>query len=327
MIDTNRPATDTPADPADANSKTAHQLALLGEFTPVPRLCNRYDGWTPERQRGFIASLAETGSVRTAAHAVNMAPEGAYMLRRHPEAAEFRKAWETALALGVQRLEDVAMDRALHGVEVPVYHFGAVVGTRQVYNDRLLMFMLRNRARDRFKADGKSRGVDAVDAQKLKKLKTQWRQEWESEKTVEVSERQGEFGDDFVETLERRHLKWWRRLSPRARAAYREFRRLEHEDRDHAWQNADNGASVTAEYEEVFARDPRAPIDRLIESEAIGYDKLPEDEAARPQTQEHEQEQEKEDTPVEPPHYRTISPGRPWSFLHDYNDGRATPWP
>src|SRR5690606_10043615 len=78
---------------------------------------NRHDGWTPERQLGFIEALADTGSVKSAAHAVNMTPEGAYHLRRHPQAEEFRKAWEAALALGVQKIEDVAMDRALNGVE------------------------------------------------------------------------------------------------------------------------------------------------------------------------------------------------------------------
>jgi hypothetical protein len=132
----------------DGNKK-----GTIPNFTPVPRHYNRHDGWTPERQRGFIEALADTGSVRAAAHAVNMTPEGAYLLRRHPEAQGFRKAWEAALKLGVQRLEDVAMERALHGVEVPVYHFGAVVGSRRHYNDRLLMFMLRNRATKRFSAD------------------------------------------------------------------------------------------------------------------------------------------------------------------------------
>jgi hypothetical protein len=81
---------------------------MLPAFAPVPRKYNRHDGWTPERQRGFIEALADTGSVKAAAHAVNMTPEGAYLLRRHPAAGEFRKAWEAALALGVQRLEDVA---------------------------------------------------------------------------------------------------------------------------------------------------------------------------------------------------------------------------
>lgn len=51
------------------------------DFTPVPRKY-RYDGWTAERQRGFIAALAETGSVKAAAERINMSPEGAYFLRR-----------------------------------------------------------------------------------------------------------------------------------------------------------------------------------------------------------------------------------------------------
>ena len=66
-------------------------------FTPVPRRCRRHDGWTAERQRAFIDALADTGSVRSAATAVNMAPEGAYALRRAPGAASFREAWAAAL--------------------------------------------------------------------------------------------------------------------------------------------------------------------------------------------------------------------------------------
>ncbi len=42
------------------------------------------------------------------------------------------------------------MDRALNGVEQPVFAYGEFVGTRQVYNDQLLMFMLRARAPERF---------------------------------------------------------------------------------------------------------------------------------------------------------------------------------
>lgn len=157
---------------------------MLPSFTPVPRKCQRHDGWTPERQRGFIEALADTGSVRAAAHAATMTPESAYLLRRHPEAGEFRKAWEAALALGVQRLEDVAMDRALNGVEVPVYHFGAVVGTRRVYNDRLLMFLLRNRAPRRFAADSLNNG-DAATRSQLARLKREWRREWEEERAAQ----------------------------------------------------------------------------------------------------------------------------------------------
>jgi hypothetical protein len=158
----------------------AESAAPLPDFIPVPRQTARFDGWTPDRQRRFIDALADLGSVKAAAHAVNMTPEGAYLLRRHPEGESFRKAWEAALALGVQRLEDVAMERALHGVEVPVYHFGAVVGTRRVFNDRLLMFMLRNRAAKRFAADSLTNAGASTRSQ-LERLKREWRKEWEEE--------------------------------------------------------------------------------------------------------------------------------------------------
>lgn len=159
-------------------SRTRTPKGTLPDFTPVPRIWNRHDGWTPERQRGFIEALADTGSVRRAAQAVNMAPEGAYLLRRHPEAREFRKAWEAALALGVQRLEDIAMERALEGVEVPVYSYGKLVGTRRVHNDRLLMFLLRNRNAKRFAAGTRP---DAIARTELERLKRQWRAEWLAE--------------------------------------------------------------------------------------------------------------------------------------------------
>ena len=123
---------------------------VLTKFRPVPRKCQRYDGWTAERQREFIAALADTGSVKHAAARVGMAPEGAYMLRRAAGAEEFSKAWDNALDHGIRQLEDIALERAIHGVEVPVYSYGKLVGTRTVHNDRLLMFMLRNRSTHRF---------------------------------------------------------------------------------------------------------------------------------------------------------------------------------
>ena len=160
----------------------------LPTFTPVPRLCARHDGWTPERQRGFIEALADPGSVRAAANAVGLTPEGAYMLRRHPEAAGFRAAWEAALSRGVERLEDAAMERALHGVEVPVYSYGKLVGTRRVFNDRLLMFILRNRAAQRFNAGtghqltpAQQKAAAEAENRKLARLKEQWRDEWLAE--------------------------------------------------------------------------------------------------------------------------------------------------
>lgn len=171
----------------------------LPAFAPVPRRCRRHDGWTAERQRGFIEHLADLGSVRAAANAVGMSPESAYQLRRQPGADQFRKAWAAALDLGIARIEDVAMDRALNGVEVPVYAYGQIIGTRTVYNDRLLMFMLRNRAPRRFAAGGAG-GLSAVDRQMLARLKKEWRREWQAERVAEARQQQ----DDTLEILKAR---------------------------------------------------------------------------------------------------------------------------
>ncbi len=202
----------------------------LTEFAPVPRHYQRHDGWTPDRQRRFIAALADTGSVKSAAHAVNMTPEGAYLLRRHAQADEFRTAWEAALALGVQRLEDVAMERALYGVEVPVYHFGAVVGTRRVYNDRLLMFMLRNRAPKRFTADS-YHNADAATKGQLDRLKRQWRKEWEAERQTETHQEESAVLDLIDTKLDLMHSRWLASLSPRTRALYDAWQEAEAEDK------------------------------------------------------------------------------------------------
>ena len=53
----------------------------LPDFAPVP-LRYRHDGWTPERQRGFIEALADTGCVSRATAIVNMSLEGVYYLGR-----------------------------------------------------------------------------------------------------------------------------------------------------------------------------------------------------------------------------------------------------
>jgi hypothetical protein len=204
--------------------------ADLAEFTPVPRQCKRHDGWTPDRQRRFIAALADLGSVRSAAKAVNMTSESAYQLRRHPQAEEFRAAWEAALALGVQRLEDVAMERALHGVEVPVYHFGAVVGTRRVYNDRLLMFLLRNRASTRFAADT-VHNASAVTTNQLERLKHEWRKQWEAERLGEAQAGEDEVTQSINAKLGTMRERWLTSMTKHTRALYDTYKAAEAEDK------------------------------------------------------------------------------------------------
>ena len=119
----------------------------LPDFTPVPRKF-RHDGWTPERQRAFIAALADAGSVSRAAAMVNMAQTNCYTLRRAPGAESFRRAWEAALDFGVARLKDIAFERAIDGYLVPVFVAGKLLGFRRKHNDALLMFCLRHFGQD-----------------------------------------------------------------------------------------------------------------------------------------------------------------------------------
>ncbi|HEV2865434.1 MAG TPA: hypothetical protein VGX37_02885, partial [Allosphingosinicella sp.] len=70
-------------------------------FTPVP-LRYRSDGWTPERQRLYVAALFATGSARKAAHAAGLTEQSAGRLRRRPDAASFDAAC-TAAYLSARR--------------------------------------------------------------------------------------------------------------------------------------------------------------------------------------------------------------------------------
>jgi len=205
----------------------------LPAFTPVPRRCARHDGWTPARQIAFIEALADTGSVDAACKAVDMSTVGAYHLRRQSGAESFRVAWEAALQLGVSRVEDVVMDRALNGVEELVYSYGKLVGTRRRYNDRLLMFILRNRAPERF-ADGRPKALNAIDQMESKRLKKKWRKEWEAEQKSVTPEEVRASIDRKVEEVRRRveaeQAVMWGRLSEETREAWARFVELRERD-------------------------------------------------------------------------------------------------
>lgn len=123
----------------------------LPPFAPIP-LRARHDGWTPVRQRAFIVALAETACVEEAANHVGLSRAAAYALRRRPDAAAFREAWDAALDVGVARLSDAAMARALHGVATPVFYQGEQIGERRRFDEKLTMFLLRYRDPRRYGA-------------------------------------------------------------------------------------------------------------------------------------------------------------------------------
>lgn len=252
----------------------------LPRFTPVPRQTSRHDGWTPERQRQFIEALADTGSVDAACRAVDMSQPGAYLLRRQPGAESFRAAWEKALELGVQRIEDVAMDRALNGVEVPVYSYGKLVGTRTAYNDRLLMFMLRNRAPGRF-ADGRAKGLNAVDQMKLDRIKKQWRAEWEAQQhrvsPAEVRARIERKVEALRQQVEAERRREWDALSEETRAAWERFEALKERDLNSQPFLGSAGSKPQASQGRLPARTPATePGEEIASADALAENKEPE---------------------------------------------------
>ena len=120
------------------------------DWVPVLKK-RRKDGWSPDKQRAFIEALADCGSVATAARAVGMSESTAYRLRRSPGAEAFDRAWSAAIDAASKKLLDAAFERALVGTDEPVFdRDGNRVGRRLRQSDRLLMFLLRAYAPDRF---------------------------------------------------------------------------------------------------------------------------------------------------------------------------------
>jgi hypothetical protein len=120
---------------------------------------NRNTNWSAARQQAFLEALADSGSVVHACRVVAMSRTAAYRLRRHPDAADFRAAWDMALAEAWAQVEHVALERALQGEEEVIERAGVTeVVRRRPCDARLLVRML-----DR--ADARAAGVKALQRQ------------------------------------------------------------------------------------------------------------------------------------------------------------------
>jgi len=94
-----------------------------------------------EKWEGFLQVLARTGNVKAAAEAVGIPREYTYFRRRNDD--DFAQAFDEARAAGIETLETVGMDRAINGVEEPVFYQGVEVSQVTKYSDQLLMFFLQ----------------------------------------------------------------------------------------------------------------------------------------------------------------------------------------
>lgn len=98
------------------------------------------DSRRPRTKAAFLAAYAREGNVTAAAAAAGIRRQTheSWLEDDHLYRSKFAAACEEA----ADALEAEARRRALHGVEEDVYHDGRVVGTRRVYSDALLMFLL-----------------------------------------------------------------------------------------------------------------------------------------------------------------------------------------
>ena len=138
----------------EADPSAAHAPA----FEPVP-VRARHDGWTPERQRAFIASLAATLCVDRAAASVGLSRVSVYRLRRHPKGASFAAAWDAVVARRPRGLTAPSLlwHRAFYGTLKPIVRGGQVVATLHRPDNKAAMSLLHrmdqaDRARARMRA-------------------------------------------------------------------------------------------------------------------------------------------------------------------------------
>jgi hypothetical protein len=117
------------------------------EFKPVPRIRERRNGWTEQRQRAFIAALARCGSVSAAARAIGMTARSAYRLLDAEGADDFARAWDEAIHEGFTRVQMRSLERSLNGDWVPIYRNGKLWRVEKRHCDRLAIALLSSSSR------------------------------------------------------------------------------------------------------------------------------------------------------------------------------------
>lgn len=109
----------------------------------------RTDRTLEKQQAAFLAALEETANVTESCRVAKVPRRTVYDWRDAD--AAFRAAWDAALELGVDALEDEVTRRAFSGVDEPVFYQGAECGVVRKYSDTLAIFLLKARRPERFK--------------------------------------------------------------------------------------------------------------------------------------------------------------------------------
>lgn len=175
---------DRPADkPAIILPEDNVELPPCLAFTPVPRKTKRWNGLTALKQRTFIANLVSCGCVEMAAASVGASDAAFYTLRKAEGAESFAAAWEVAIDMGARIVLDKLMEHAIHGTPERLLKDGEVILERRKYNTRAMMWIVQQRFPEQYGGNLNLSGGRPASSipDSIKKLKEQWRTEWEEE--------------------------------------------------------------------------------------------------------------------------------------------------
>lgn len=125
-----------------SEGEPGRELVVIGGHRgkPQQRPCRRTD-FTKAKAAKFIAVLADSCNVSLAARTIKRSIGNVYVHRQKD--AEFRAAWDQALAIGYSRLEMMMLERALHGVEKLVVLKSGETRVMREYSDRVALSLLR----------------------------------------------------------------------------------------------------------------------------------------------------------------------------------------
>ncbi len=127
---------------ADAEALTSRPDADAPDAPDLKSRAPRAGDWTLQKQVAFLRALSATHSVTEAAKSVKMTRQSAYRLRSRLKGQPFDLAWEVAFHHSYDVLAHAALERALNGVEVPVFFQGEQVGSYRRFDERLTVALL-----------------------------------------------------------------------------------------------------------------------------------------------------------------------------------------
>ena len=124
---------------------------------------------------------------------------------------------------------------------MPVYSYGKLIGSRIKHNDRLLMFMLKNRAPTRFNAQGqvtaRANSIgNPLQANELSRLKKKWRKEWEAEQQARDEASDADTFAEIDALIDDMRQRTLAAMSAKTRRLYEAYLESQREDGGDGWR-------------------------------------------------------------------------------------------